>query len=65
MELLRGTTHVHPKTIFEVTLREVIVLPTLKMLERVIVLLSWKDHPVPTSLGKLKGFESELSTTVT
>ena len=53
-EFFRGSTHITPEAIFEETLREVIVLPTLKTLERINVLLPWKDRSVPTTLGKLK-----------
>ena len=47
-------THVTPEAIFKETLREVIVLPTLKTLKRIIILFSWKNRSVPTTLGKLK-----------
>ena len=53
-EFFGGSTHVTPEVIFKETLREVIVLPTLKMLERINVLFPWKNRSVPTTLGKLK-----------
>ena len=53
-EFFRGSTHVTPEAIFKETLREVIVFPTLKTLERINVLLPWKDRSMPTMLGKLK-----------
>ena len=48
------STHIAPEAIFKEALRKVIVLPTLKMLERVIVLFPWKNRSMPTTLGKLK-----------
>ena len=53
-EFFGSPTHVTPEAIFKETLREVIVLPTLKTLEGIIVLFPWKDRSVPTTLGKLK-----------
>ena len=53
-EFFGGSTHITPKAIFKETLREVIVLPTLKMLERINVLFPWKNRSMPTTLGKLK-----------
>ena len=53
-EFFGGSTHVAPEAIFKETLREVIILPTLKTLERIMVLFPWKNHSVPTTLGKLK-----------
>ena len=53
-EFFGRPTHVTPETILEETLREVIVFPTLKTLERINVLFPRKDRSVPTTLGKLK-----------
>ena len=53
-EFFGSSTHIAPEAIFKETLREVIVLPTLKMLEGIIVLFPWKNRSVPTTLGKLK-----------
>ena len=53
-EFFRGSAHITPEAIFEETLREVVVLPTLKTLKRIHVLFSRKDRSVPTTLGKLK-----------
>ena len=53
-EFFGSPTHVTPKAVFKVTLREVIVLPTLKKLEGIVILLPWKDRSMPTTLGQLK-----------
>ena len=53
-EFFGHSTHRTPEAIFEETLREVIVLPTLKTLEGIMILFPWKDRSVPTTLGKLK-----------
>ena len=53
-EFFGSLTHVTPEAIFKETLREVIVLPTLKTLERIIILFPGKNRSVPTTLGKLK-----------
>ena len=53
-EFFGGSTHITPEAIFKETLREVIIFPTLKTLERVNVLFPWKNRSVPTTLGKLK-----------
>ena len=53
-EFFGSPTHVTPKVIFKETLREVIVLPTLKTLEGIMVLFPWKNRSVPTTLGELK-----------
>ena len=53
-EFFGGSTHVTPEAIFKETLREVIVLPMLKTLERINILFPWKNRSVPTTLGKLK-----------
>ena len=53
-EFLGGSTHITPEAILKETLREVIVLPTLKTLERIIVLFPRKNRSMPTTLGKLK-----------
>ena len=53
-EFFRSPTHVTPEAIFKEALREVIVLPTLKTLERINVLFPRKDCSVPTTLRKLK-----------
>ena len=53
-EFFRSLTHVTPEAILKETLREVIVLPTLKTLKRIMVLFPWKNRSVPTTLGKLK-----------
>ena len=53
-EFFGGPTHITPEAIFKETLREVIILPTLKTLERINVLFPWKNRSVPTTLGKLK-----------
>ena len=53
-EFFGRSTHIAPETIFKETLREVIVLPTLKTLKRVKVLFPRKDRSVPTTLRKLK-----------
>ena len=54
LEFFGGLTHVTPEAILKETLREVIVLPTLKTLERINVLFPRKNRSVPTTLGKLK-----------
>ena len=53
-EFFRSSTHVAPETILKETLREMIVLPTLKTLKGILILFPWKDHSMPTTLGKLK-----------
>ena len=53
-EFFGCSTHVTPEAIFKETLREVIVFPTLKTLERINVLFPWKNCSVPTTLRKLK-----------
>ena len=53
-EFFGGLTHVTPEAILKETLGEVIVLPTLKTLEGIMILFPWKDRSVPTTLGKLK-----------
>ena len=53
-EFFGRSTHVTPEAVFKETLREVIVLPTLKTLERINILFPWKDCSMPTTLGKLK-----------
>ena len=53
-EFFGGSTHVTPEAVFKETLREVIILPTLKTLERINVLFPWKNRSVPTTLSKLK-----------
>ena len=53
-EFFGSSTHVTPEAIFKETLREVIVLPTLKRLERIMILFPWKDRSVPTMLRKLE-----------
>ena len=53
-EFFGGPTHVTPEAIFKETLGEMIVFPKLKTLERINVLLPWKNRSVPTTLGKLK-----------
>ena len=53
-EFFGSPTHVTPEAILKETLGEVIVLPTLKTLEGIMILFPWKDRSVPTTLGKLK-----------
>ena len=53
-EFFGRSTHVTPQAILKEALREVIVLPTLKTLERIKVLFPRKDRSVPTTLRKLK-----------
>ena len=53
-EFFGRSTHVTPEAIFKEALGEVIVLPTLKTLEGIMILFPWKDRSVPTTLGKLK-----------
>ena len=53
-EFFGSTTHVTPEGILEVTLRKVVILPTLKTLKRIMVLFPWQDRSMPTSLRKLK-----------
>ena len=53
-EFLGGSTHITPEAIFKETLREMIVLPTLKTLKRIHVLFPRKDRSMPTTLRKLK-----------
>ena len=53
-EFFGRSTHVAPKAILKETLREVIILPTLKTLKRVHVLFPREDRSMPTTLRKLK-----------
>ena len=53
-EFFGRSTHIAPEAIFKETLREVIILPTLKTLEGINILFPRKDRSVPTTLGKLK-----------
>ena len=53
-EFFGGSTHIRPETVIPVALREVIVLPMLKMLKRIVVLFPRKDRSMPTPLGDLK-----------
>ena len=53
-KFFRGTTHIRPKAIIPVTLREVVILPMLKTLKGVVVLFPRKDSSMPTTLGNLK-----------
>ena len=54
LKLFRSTTHIRPKAIIPVELREVVVLPALKTLKRIKVLFPREDSSMPTSLGNLK-----------
>ena len=53
-EFFGSSTHVTPEAILKEALREVVIFPTLKTLERINVLFPRKDRSMPTTLGKLK-----------
>ena len=53
-EFFGGSAHIAPEAILKETLREVIILPTLKTLKGIKVLFPREDRSVPTTLRKLK-----------
>ena len=54
LELFGHSTHVRPEVIIPVKLREMVELPMLNMLKRIVALFSWKNGTMPALLGDLK-----------